>query len=1085
MKNFLLVLGLLIGFFGLSLLVIGTYITSKPIDITSIVHRWLPLPIIMGADKAHPAGRLTFDKLVVTWPVQKQGLSAPLYIDVEGLKLLDAKGVVQDSLNQGQVVISAKALLHKTIEPLSVYISGVKLHLKRGSDKKIQLDLSEQRNGSKSSSIRFNLMHLRQVNAQQGYVRFIDEIDHRTLKLQNFDIHLNPFYVDHTLAVIGQIRMQFDINGRKVDIQASSQQDPNTLITHQSLKQNRTLQWQIKLDEVNPADFAEIMPSLNSLKDIDLPISTTAIIGFNIQKNQSIFTPYDVLLDVKMGRGKVAVNNQALYPSAVQGRIHVTLPPDLHKPVHAEIQKIVLQLRDPETLNDDKSGPFFQFKGDIGLSSLVQTKDVDISFSAFSPTLNFATIKKYWPATVAKGAYAWVTENITKGITSDFNIDVGLSSHTGLHHLELTHLSGGIQNAKDVEIHWLRPVPPLQKMSAQLEFVDTDRIKIMYQGGYQVVYPNNKPTEQFHKLLVPQGEMWITGLNNHQETGIITPTIQGRLQDVLALLSEPRLRLLSRHPIPFKNPSGDVTTQLRVELPLKKKVKIEQVLIHGHNVIKNAYLGDVALGKDLKQTSLVIDVDSKHLELTGKGIFSVFPVTLSYAQNFYHQQNNSLVENAQAKLEITPATLKKMGVDTVGDLSGVTELLVDYKKLYDGRSWVKLKFDLTQAEIKLPIWQKPIGQYSVMAGDIALYKNQLISIQNLYAKGTDLSVVANINVYQHIPQQLNITSFKIGRSVGQATLNFPMTKAAIDNPSKGDIRLSIKAKILDAVPFIKKYIGNDQTKAANSKKGKKYQVPVAATGRYLGPKGRRWVVNLQAQEIYYSQNQSLSAVTAYMEYNGVRLMRLSYGMRKPFLVTASLFPKNQYRYFYLEARDFGQLLQTFGITTQFEGGDAVFEGKFNDSNPSAPFTGSVNIKDFTLKHAPYAMRKLSDASIYGLFKTRKNKEIVLDELKGKLFFDEGRLKIIDGLVYNAELGATLEGGISFDHSSLDLEGTIVPAYAINRLFGRLPGIGKWLSPEKGGGFIAVPFDIKGRFSDPQFDIYPSRILTPGALRKLF
>ncbi|CAI3937068.1 AsmA-like C-terminal region-containing protein [Commensalibacter papalotli (ex Botero et al. 2024)] len=1087
-KLLFLILGV-VGFFSFMVIVGGIYIAYNPVNITPLVKHWLPLPIIKGINKSHPAGILDFDKLVLTWPVGQQGFSAPLQLELQQGKILDNKAQMQGYVQYAKIKLAVSPLFHRVIKPLSLEVIGARLQLRRTKDLQIKLDIADQKTSSSNSRLHFDFHHLDRINIKNSHVQLTDEIDNRIIQLQKIDMNILPFFVNNTLGIVGHAMAQLDINGHSMSVSAQSGADENIEIARQLLDNTGVLNWHIQINDFNPADFSGISPSLHALKQIDLPISVMADINLKIGKNQHSIEPYEAQFAIHMGEGTINIKGQELYPSSVTANIHANFAMDVQKPIHISIDDLALQLRSPTALTQPKSGPLFHFKGSLFASSTDKTKDVKVNFVADSPELDFATIKNYWPASIAKGAHAWVTENITTGTVKNFNIEVGLASQKGWEHLDLVHLGGGIEKADQAEIHWLRPAPPLKDMSASLKFVDPSRIYIQLKDGYQVVYPHNKPTEPYHKLYVPKGDMWITGLDNHQETGIITADIQGKLQDVISLLYEPRLRLLSRHPLPFKHPSGDVKTTLKVELPLKKKVKIEQIGIHGHNEIRNAYIDNVALDKDLKDAFLTIDVDTEHLELTGKGIFSVFPVSLKYMQKFSHKNEQTITETAQAKLDITPEYLKQMKFDTSGDFMGKALLFVGYKKRHDGKSTVNLKFDLYSAAILLPIWKKEIEQPAQMVGEIALDQGKLMAIRNVHAEGKDLSLTANIDVVNHIPQQLNITSFHIGRSVGQAVLNVPVTKESINNPQKGDIRLSVKADALDAAPFVGKYVEKDKkisSKAKSEVKAKdQYQLPIAATGRYSGPRGRKWIVNLQAQKIYYHKDQFLSSVTTYMEYNGVRLMRLSYGMRKPFLLTASLIPKGKNRYFHLESQDFGRILQTIGVSTELKGGKVVFKGRFDDAKPSAPFDGTINIKNVVLENAPLAMRRLSDASIYGLFKSRKNKEIILDTIKTDLFLNDGVLTVKDGLVHNSELGATLQGEINLDQAKLDLNGTIVPAYAVNKLFGIIPGVGKWFSPEKGGGFIAIPFDIDGNFKDPQFDIHPSRILTPGALRELF
>lgn len=1082
-RIFFLALTLTVGFIGLACLILVTCIASRPVDLTFFARYWLPLPIIAGITKDKPAGTLMLDQLVMKWPIQQKGFWAPISFEIKGLKIIDVHHQVKNHLDYGLITFDTFSLFHQKFVPLSVKVSGANFNLKRDKDREIRLDLPDQE-PTNHSKLAFDLHHLYHIEVNNTALQLIDIENHRVLRLAELNVNLRPFYQDKTLIVMGHVLADFNINGRNVQLKAQSSISSKDISIKKRLQQAGYFQWHVHINQINPSHFADIIPVLPTLKDINIPVSADADIDFTFD-NTLFMQPYRMNAVIKLGQGRVTFKNQIYYPSSGSAQIQANFTRGFKKPVIIKFPFISLQLRSPFALEKTTSGPSFYFAGSLNLSSLMHPQFVDINLNARSPLLDFTTLKSYWPSTVAKGAYNWVTENITKGKAEDFSIQARLKGRQGWHHLQLTQLSGGIKQAQGLEVHWLRPVPPLRQMNAQMFFVDPDRMLIKYDGGYQTVYSTSEKTSHFHKLAIPKGQMWITGLDHHQDLGIIDLNIQGKLQHLLTLLAEPRLKLLSRHPVPFKNPSGDLTAQLHVEVPLKKKVKIEQIKIKGHNEIKNVYLGDVALGQDLQKAFLTVDVNAHKINLLGKGLFSTFPASFTYQQNFYHHDTRSVMEIAKANLTVTPDTLKKAGFDMAKDLSGFSSLRLDYTKLYNKQAVIDLGLDLSKAGFSLPIWHKVIDQPAMVSARISLNNNKLIGVHNLHAEGNDLLIHADMNIDNTIPRQLNVQYFKTGRSVGKATLNFPMTKEAFKNPAKGDVRISVKANSLDIAPFIQSYMDNAKQKHLMASKPTNYKLPIAATGKYAGPRGRHWLINLQADKVYYNKDKTLGNVTAYMEYNGIRLTRLSYGMRKPTMVTASLFPKGMNRQFYLDTQDLGKLLEIIGMSTYIDGGHFILKGAFDDVNPEAPFVGKVEVKPFTLTHVPIALKRLSDLSIYGFFKKQKKDELDIDALKGQLSINQGILEIKDGRIYNAELGATLRGKINLDKALLDLQGTIVPVYAINKLFGHLPGVGKLFVPEKGGGFIAVPFVINGKFKDPKMDVHASKILTPGFLRQLF
>ena len=82
------------------------------------------------------------------------------------------------------------------------------------------------------------------------------------------------------------------------------------------------------------------------------------------------------------------------------------------------------------------------------------------------------------------------------------------------------------------------------------------------------------------------------------------------------------------------------------------------------------------------------------------------------------------------------------------------------------------------------------------------------------------------------------------------------------------------------------------------------------------------------------------------------------------------------------------------------------------------------------------------------------------------------------------LGATIKGIINIAQNNIHLRGTVAPLFAINRLPGKIPGLGWIFSPERGSGILAFTFDVTGKLKKPTLHINPFSILLPGALRHI-
>ena len=93
------------------------------------------------------------------------------------------------------------------------------------------------------------------------------------------------------------------------------------------------------------------------------------------------------------------------------------------------------------------------------------------------------------------------------------------------------------------------------------------------------------------------------------------------------------------------------------------------------------------------------------------------------------------------------------------------------------------------------------------------------------------------------------------------------------------------------------------------------------------------------------------------------------------------------------------------------------------------------------------------------------------------------LEIKDAVASGTAVGFTLRGNIQ--NNAIDFNGSVVPAYALNSLPGKIPVIGTLLSGEEGGGLIGVSYHVGGNTDNPEFSFNPASLLTPGIFRRLF
>ncbi|WP_028744572.1 DUF3971 domain-containing protein [Rhizobium mesoamericanum] len=97
----------------------------------------------------------------------------------------------------------------------------------------------------------------------------------------------------------------------------------------------------------------------------------------------------------------------------------------------------------------------------------------------------------------------------------------------------------------------------------------------------------------------------------------------------------------------------------------------------------------------------------------------------------------------------------------------------------------------------------------------------------------------------------------------------------------------------------------------------------------------------------------------------------------------------------------------------------------------------------------------------------------------------GVISIENGVVRGDQVGAVFQGMLRDQHGNMDMTGTFMPAYGLNRLFAELPLIGIILGNGTDRGLIGITFKLTGKLESPDMIINPLSIIAPGVFRNIF
>ena len=102
-----------------------------------------------------------------------------------------------------------------------------------------------------------------------------------------------------------------------------------------------------------------------------------------------------------------------------------------------------------------------------------------------------------------------------------------------------------------------------------------------------------------------------------------------------------------------------------------------------------------------------------------------------------------------------------------------------------------------------------------------------------------------------------------------------------------------------------------------------------------------------------------------------------------------------------------------------------------------------------------------------------------------MVYRRGALSLENGVVRGEQIGATFQGMLRDAAGNMDLTGTFMPAYGLNRLFAELPIIGSILGNGRDRGLLGITFKLEGPYEAPKMTVNPLSLIAPGVFRNIF
>ena len=650
-------------------------------------------------------------------------------------------------------------------------------------------------------------------------------------------------------------------------------------------------------------------------------------------------------------------------------------------------------------------------------------------------------LRRYWPVSLASNTRKWIIDNITDGtlLSAEAKFDI-----TPEQMASGSLPAEAIQTRLDLQgftIDYFHPLPRLVDAGGIVTITATT-LDIATSGGH------------YKGLRARPGRVLIEDIAGWP-LATIDVVVDGPVGDAMDIIAHPRLGFSERLVVDRDLISGTAETRLRIVVPTSRADE-RPLVVSATSILRGVGHPGIVRGYDLTQGEFLLELDNDGVLVLGSGALNGVPVDVVWRE--YFGAEGGLQRSYEINASLDDAQRAMLGMPFAEEVSGNAELAIEIGVTTGSVQLWRASLDLADAEVAIPalLWKKPAGTPLAVDFEARIEPGAPIVVAPINAASEDFRFVgrAELDADGATFRRLDIDALVFGKTDLHGTVH-PLGEGGFD--------VAISGRQLDLRPYLRETAGADDPR----------QPPLdltASVGRML-LLGRRRLENVEAR---------LS-----MRDGAWRALALDGVFRSGKPLSARIEPTERRRVVKVDTDDAGALLKGFGVYDNITGGSLWFRARLDRTGAKKKASGEVRIKDFTIIKAPTFAEILSLASFTGIIDLLAGDGLPFDKLRASFIRFGDTLQIKDMKANNSALGVTLEGTADLGADTIDVSGSLIPAYFWNRLPEFIPFFGDLLVGGEGGGVFGIRYHVFGPRSDPDVSVNPLSVLAPGILGEIF
>lgn len=772
----------------------------------------------------------------------------------------------------------------------------------------------------------------------------------------------------------------------------------------------------VTFTDLEPSWLAAEAPGLAVLDRARLPVGGMIALRLN-----SELMPQAIRFDLAGKAGTLALPEFYQEPLDVR-RIEARGTADL-KAGRLEMDRLFVDLGGPTlTVDGLATGLAGGTAGRMDALAVVRDMPIDL-------------LPRYWPKALAVDARNWILANIQGGRAPEARAAIVLRLPSADQPAPAIESLTGNMSLEGLAVHYFKPLPPVTGVAGTATFT-RERFDINVRQG------------ALKQLRVEQASIKIADLHVKDQDLVSEIVISGPLRDALEVLDSPPLRYARKIGMNPADTSGRVAARLVFELPLEKKLTLEQVKLAAAANLRDVSQTNGMFGLSIGAGTLALKLDGRGMTLDGSVRLNDHPAQIEWRENFSDGAPFRRRFHLTGELDDQARERFRIGGSDV--LKGIIGADLTYTENEGGRARLQAALDLKPATLTIAPaqWSKPAGAAGTAAFSLDLAKELPVAISELsiVAEGLDLRGRVDF-ASDGAFRQATLDRIKIGDNDLSGLVE-------VMTPTGYAVRLA--GRQLDARPFLKGEDGDPSTGP-----------PLRLTGRVdrMLIEAGHTIDQVWVELDHDGQRPRLLVVDGRLGEEGRLLLQQRAGADGQDIVIAS------------DAA--GELLRRLDLSGKVKGGRLRLTGTIEDAKPGRPTSAALEIHDFHVVDAPALVRVLTVASLTGVRDLAAGEGIAFTRLNAE-FKRTGRVvEFSDALAFGPALGIRVSGTVDQAADTLQINGTLIPAYSFNEVIGRIPLLGAIITGGK--GIFAANFNARGPIDEPNVTVNLLSSLAPGFL----